>query len=71
MIRIEILAEMVLAVAGMSPHGSKIERTRMVLQLQEIAIAMVINLPIAKVDGETRNVMIEEIEVGTGEEQTG
>jgi hypothetical protein len=67
MIKTEILAETAQAVAGTSRHGSRIERTQMVLRPQEIAIAMVIDFLTARGDGETRNVTIGAIEEGREE----
>jgi hypothetical protein len=60
--KIEISGGMAQVVAGMNHHGSRTERTRMVLQAREIATATVIDFLNAKGDGETRIAMIRETE---------
>jgi hypothetical protein len=59
--RTEIPGAMPQAEAGMSHHGLRIRKLQMVLQVQEIAIATVIDFPIAREDGEIRSAMIGEI----------
>jgi hypothetical protein len=56
--RTEMPDAMVQAVAGTSHHGSRTERTRMVLQARGIATAMVIDFLTARGGGETRSAMI-------------
>jgi hypothetical protein len=56
--RTEMPDAMAQAVAGTSHHGSRTERTRMVLQAREIATATAIDFLTARGDGETRSAMI-------------